>query len=41
LAELLREQPELSLAWIEANVPYQTSELMQRYLQAMRKAGLS
>ena len=32
--------PQLSIAWIRANVPYQTPELMQRYLEGMRKAGL-
>jgi hypothetical protein len=36
-----REQPELSIAWIRANVPYQTPELMERYIKGMRKAGLT
>jgi TolB-like protein len=40
LAELRRQQPELSIGWIRANVPYQTPELMKRYVEAMRKAGL-
>ena len=31
---------ELSLDWIRANVPYQTPELMERFLDGMRKAGL-
>jgi TolB-like protein/cytochrome c-type biogenesis protein CcmH/NrfG len=35
-----REQPQLSVDWIKASVPYQTPELMQRFLQGMRKAGL-
>jgi TolB-like protein/Tfp pilus assembly protein PilF len=35
-----RQQPRLSLEWVARNVPYQTSELMERYLHAMRKAGL-
>ena len=40
LATIRREQPQLSLAWIRANVPYQTPELMERYLEGFRKAGL-
>ena len=35
-----REQPQLSVEWIRASVPYQTAELMERFLQGMRKAGL-
>ena len=35
-----RQQPQLSLAWIRANVPYQTQELLERFLEGMRKAGL-
>jgi TolB-like protein len=35
-----RQQPQLSLAWIRANVPYQTRELLERFLEGMRKAGL-
>jgi predicted Zn-dependent protease len=35
-----REQPQLSIDWIKASVPYQTAELMERFLQGMRKAGL-
>ena len=27
--------------WIRASVPYQTPELMERYLEGMRKAGLN
>jgi TolB-like protein len=40
LAALQREHPELSIAWIKASVPYQTPELMERFLDGMRKAGL-
>jgi TolB-like protein/Flp pilus assembly protein TadD len=41
LAALRREQPELSIAWIKGSVPYQTPELMERFLDGMRKAGLN
>jgi TolB-like protein/Flp pilus assembly protein TadD len=41
LATLRLEQPQLSLAWIRANVPYQTPDLMERFLDGMRKAGLT
>ena len=34
------EQPRLSLSWIRASVPYQTPELMARFLEGMKKAGL-
>ena len=40
LAGVRREQPRLSLDWIRASVPYQTPELMKRYVEGMRKAGL-
>jgi TolB-like protein len=40
LATVRLEQPQLSLEWIRANVPYQTPELMERFLDGMRKAGL-
>ena len=40
LATVRREQPQLSLDWIRANVPYQTPELIERFLDGMRKAGL-
>jgi hypothetical protein len=40
LATLLREQPQLSIDWLQANVPYQTPQLLERYLEGMRKAGL-
>jgi TolB-like protein/Flp pilus assembly protein TadD len=41
LATVRREQPHLSLDWIRASVPYQTPELMERFLDGMRKAGLN
>jgi TolB-like protein len=34
-------QPQLTIAWIRASVPYQTPELMERFLEGMRKAGLN
>ncbi len=40
LAVIRREQPQLSLAWIRANVPYQTPALMELFLEGFRKAGL-
>ena len=27
--------------WIRASVPYQTSEVMERFVDGMRKAGLT
>ena len=36
-----RQQPQLSIDWIRANVPYQTPELMERFLEGLRKAGLN
>jgi hypothetical protein len=40
LATIREEQPQLSLRWIAASVPYQTPDLMARFLEGMRKAGL-
>ena len=40
LAALRREQPQLTMAWLKAIVPYQTPELRARYLEAMANAGL-
>jgi TolB-like protein/Flp pilus assembly protein TadD len=40
LAIVRREQPQLSIDWIRASVPYQTPDLMERFLDGMRKAGL-
>ena len=34
------EQPQLSIDWIRTIVPYQTPELMEHFLDGMRKAGL-
>jgi TolB-like protein/Flp pilus assembly protein TadD len=40
LASVMREQPQLSVDWIRASVPYQTRQLMDRFLEGMHKAGL-
>jgi Flp pilus assembly protein TadD len=40
-ATVRREQPQLSIDWIRASVPYQTPQLMEHFLEGMRKAGLS
>jgi TolB-like protein len=40
LAAIRREQPQLSIDWVRGNVPFQTLELMERFLQGLRKAGL-
>jgi TolB-like protein len=40
LAALRRAHPELTIEWIRTSVPYQTPELMDRFLAGMRKAGL-
>jgi tetratricopeptide (TPR) repeat protein len=40
LAELRREHPAMTVAWIRASVPYQTPALMEDFLDGMRKAGL-
>jgi TolB-like protein len=40
LATVRREQPRLSLDWIRASVPYQTPQLIEHFLEGMRKAGL-
>lgn len=34
-------QPQLTLQWIREGVPYQTPETMERFLEGMRKAGVS
>jgi Flp pilus assembly protein TadD len=41
LAAVRLEQPHLSIDWIRASVPYQTPELMARFLEGTRKAGLT
>ena len=40
LAHARQNHPALTIAWIRQNVPYQTPELMDFYLDGMRKAGL-
>jgi len=40
LTTVRRDQSDLSLAWVRANVPYQTRELMERFLDGLRLAGL-
>ncbi len=40
LASIRRQQPQLSVQWIRASVPYQTPELMELFVDGMRKAGL-
>ena len=40
LATVRREQPDLSIDWVRANVPYQTVELMDRFVEGLRMAGL-
>jgi TolB-like protein len=40
LATVRAEQPQLSLEWIRENIPYQTPELMEHFLDGMRMAGL-
>jgi len=41
LAVVRRDQPNLSIEWVRANVPYQTQALMDRFVDGLRKAGLS
>jgi TolB-like protein len=41
LATVVREQPQMSVDWIRASVPYQTPQLMERFLEGMHKAGLN
>ena len=40
LATVRQRQPQLSIEWLRANVPYQTPQIMERFLDGMRKAGL-
>jgi hypothetical protein len=40
LRMLRRDQPQLSIDWPTANVPYQTAGLIERYQDGMWKAGL-
>ena len=37
----MQQQPQLTLRWVRENAPFQTPELMERYLEGMRKAGLT
>jgi hypothetical protein len=41
LAKVRCEQPRLSIEWVRANVPYQTPQLLEQFLEGMRKAGLN
>jgi tetratricopeptide (TPR) repeat protein len=41
LAGVRRQQPQLSIEWLRASVPYQTPQIMERFLEGMRKAGLN
>jgi TolB-like protein len=41
LATIRRDQPQLSIDWIRASVPYQTPRLLERFVEGMRKAGLT
>ena len=40
LVTVQRQQPQLSIDWLRDSVPYQTPEIMERFLEGMRKAGL-
>ena len=41
LQELLRAQPNFSLAWIATNMPFKRDADRERYLEAFRRAGLN
>jgi TolB-like protein len=41
LQELLRAQPNFSLAWIAANMPFKHDTDRERYMEAFRRAGLN
>ena len=41
LQELLRRQPDFSLAWITKNLPFKYQADREHYLEAFRRAGLS
>ena len=34
-------RPPLTVAWVRENVPYQTTELIELFIEGLRKAGLS
>ena len=40
LQELLRAQPNFSLAWIASNMPFKHDADRERYMEAFRRAGL-
>jgi hypothetical protein len=40
LQELLRAQPNFSLAWIATNMPFKHATDRERYMEAFRRAGL-
>ena len=40
LKTIKERQPDISTEWIKKNVPYQTPDLMERFLDGIRKAGL-
>ena len=40
LQELRRAQPNISLAWIAANMPIRHAAEREHYVEAFRKAGL-
>jgi len=41
LALLKNEHHDLSIEWVRQHVPFPTAELMERYLDGMRAAGLT
>ena len=41
LATLQKEHRELSLEWMRQHVPIATAELLERYLDGLRAAGLT
>lgn len=40
LALVKQRQPQISAEWVRLNVPYQTPELIERFVEGMRKAGM-
>jgi hypothetical protein len=41
LALLKNEHHDLSVEWVRQHVPFSTAELMERYLDGLRAAGLT
>jgi hypothetical protein len=39
--DIRRQQPGLTLDWVRRNVPLQTPEQMERFLDGLRKSGLT